>query len=92
MSVDWDDIGFVISSSYRTAVIERLAESPSTPSQISSDKDIAVAHVSRALNQLRERSMVDLLVPEDRKKGRVYRLSEKGAALWEQTEEHNLNP
>jgi hypothetical protein len=34
--------------------------------------------------------MVDLLVPEDRKKGRVYRLSEKGEAVWEQTKEHNL--
>lgn len=90
MSVDWDDIGFVISSTYRTAVLRRLSESPSTPSQIGTDQDIAVAHVSRALQQLRDRSMVDLLVPEDRKKGRVYRLSEKGEAVWEQTKEHNL--
>ena len=90
MTVEWDDIGFVISSTYRTAVLSRLAESPSTPSQIATDEDIAVAHTSRALQQLRERSMVDLLVPEDRRKGRVYRLSEKGQAVWEQTREHNL--
>lgn len=90
MTVEWDDIGFVISSTYRTAVLRRLAESPSTPSQIGADQDIAVAHVSRALQQLRDRSMVDLLVPEDRRKGRVYRLSEKGELVWEQTKEHNL--
>lgn len=90
MTVEWDDIGFVISSGYRTAVLRRLAESPSTPSQIGADLDIAVAHVSRALQQLRERSMVDLLVPEDRRKGRVYRLSEKGELVWEQAQEHNL--
>lgn len=90
MTVEWDDIGFVISSAYRTAVLRRLADSPSTPSQIGADQDIAVAHVSRALQQLRDRSMVDLLVPEDRRKGRVYRLSEKGEVVWEQTKEHNL--
>lgn len=90
MTVEWDDIGFVISSTYRTAVLRRLAKSPCTPSKIGSDQDIAVAHVSRALQQLRDRSMVDLLVPEDRKKGRVYRLTEKGEAVWEQTKEHNL--
>jgi predicted transcriptional regulator len=90
MTVEWDDIGFVISSTYRTTVLRRLAESPSTPSQIGADQDIAVAHVSRTLQQLRDRSMVDLLVPEDRRKGRVYRLSEKGELVWEQTKEHNL--
>ncbi len=90
MTVDWDDIGFVISSSYRTEVLRRLAESPSTPSQIGSDQDIAVAHVSRALQQLRDREMVDLLVPEDRKKGRVYRMTDKGESVWEQTKKHNL--
>lgn len=90
MSEDWDDIGFVISSEYRTAVLERLAESPSTPSQIASDCGVAVTHISRALKQLRNRSMVILLVPEERKKGRVYTLSDKGTEIWEQTREHNL--
>lgn len=90
MSVDWDDIGYVISSEYRTAVLERLAESPSTPSQIASDHGVAVTHVSRALNQLRERSLVVLLVPEDRKKGRVYTLSDRGSEVWQQTKKNNL--
>lgn len=90
MSEDWDDIGFVISSEYRTVVLERLAKSPSTPSQIASDCGVAVTHISRALKQLRNRSMVVLLVPEERKKGRVYTLSDKGTDIWEQTRKHNL--
>lgn len=90
MNENWDDIGFVISSEYRTAVLERLAESPSTPSQIASDCDVAVTHISRALKQLRSRSMVVLLVPEERKKGRVYTLSDKGTDIWEQTRKNNL--
>lgn len=90
MTAEWDDVGYVISSTYRTAVLRRLAEGPSTPSQIGTDEDIAVAHASRALQQLRDRSMVDLLVPEDRRKGRVYRLSEKGEEVWDQTKKHNL--
>lgn len=90
MNVDWDDIGFVISSRYRIEVLQQLAENPSTPSQIAADRGLAVAHVSRALQQLRDRSMVSLLVPEDRKKGRVYGITKKGSAVWNRTEKDNL--
>ena len=64
MSDDWDEVSFVISSRYRVTVIKRLAAGPSTPSQIASDADVGIAHVSRALQRLRERSLVDLLVSE----------------------------
>ncbi|WP_416841724.1 ArsR family transcriptional regulator [Haloferax sp. DFSO52] len=80
--VKWDDIGFVISSRYRVDVLERLDESPATPTQIASDSKQPVAHVSRALQELRERSLVELLVPEDRKKGRVYGITDDAEGLW----------
>ena len=49
-----------------------------------------VAHISRALQRLRERSLVELLVSEDRKKGRVYGLTERGSAVWETIEAENM--
>jgi DNA-binding MarR family transcriptional regulator len=82
MSEDWDLIGYVISSQYRVAVLGRLAESPATPSRIADDTDIAVTHVSRALGGFRERDLVELLVPEERKKGRVYGITDQGQEIW----------
>lgn len=82
MSADWDDVGYVISSSYRVAVLERLAESPATPSTLADHTDIPIAHVSRALQDLRSRDIVELLVPEDRKKGRVYGITDHGENVW----------
>ena len=44
-------------------------------------------HVGR---DLRERSLVELLVSEDRKKGRVYGLTERGSAVWDTIEAENM--
>lgn len=90
MDDTWDDIGYVISSRYRVEVLRYLAEGPATPSQIASDYDISITHISRAIQHLRDRSLVDLLVPEDRKKGRVYGMTEKGEELWQRIEAENL--
>ena len=90
MSDDWDEVGYVISSGYRVAVLGRLAESPATPSQIAADADLAVTHVSRALNELREHTLVQLLVPEERKKGRVYGITERGRETWETIQTQGL--
>lgn len=90
MSPDWDDVSFVISSRYRTAVLKRLAVGPATPSQIATDADVGISHVSRALQRLRERELVELLVSDDRKKGRVYGLTEYGNSVWEKIEAENM--
>lgn len=90
MSDEWDAIGFVISSQYRVAVLRRLSDGPATPSRIADDADFAIPHISRALNDLRQRALVELLVPEDRKKGRVYGITEKGNELWSQMNTQNL--
>jgi DNA-binding MarR family transcriptional regulator len=91
MSDEWDEIGFVISSTYRISVLQRLADSPAPPSTISDDTGCAVSHVSRALNDLRERGLVDLLVPESRKKGRIYGVTDHGREVWEIIEAQNLD-
>lgn len=90
MTDDWDDISFVISSRYRVVTMRRLAVGPATPSQIASDSDVGIAHVSRALQGLRDRSLVDLLVSDDRKKGRVYGLTERGTDVWETIKKENM--
>lgn len=90
MNDKWDHIGFIISSQYRVAVLSRLAEGPTTPSQIAEEEDIDIAAVSHALSSLRERGFVDLLVSEDRRKGRVYGITGTGQDLWDDIEQQGL--
>jgi len=90
MSADWDEISFVISSRYRVETLQHLSTGPATPSQIASEASVGIAHVSRALQGLRERSLVDLLVSDDRKKGRVYGMTDEGREVWETIEAENL--
>lgn len=87
---EWDDVSFVISSQYRIATLDRLAEGPATPSRIAEETDLSVAHVSRALQELKEHGLVELLVSEDRKKGRVYGVTEDGENVWETIEAQNM--
>ena len=90
MSDNWDEVSYVISSTYRVAVLQRLADSPATPSSIATDTDRPITHVSRALQGLRDHKMVDLLVSEDRPKGRVYGITDRGETVWETIEAQNL--
>ncbi|MFD1589418.1 ArsR family transcriptional regulator [Halorientalis brevis] len=82
MTDNWDDISFVISSQYRVAVLRRLADGPATPSRIANDSDLGIAHISRALQGLQDRGLVELLVSEERRKGRVYGISDRGSEVW----------
>ena len=90
MPDNWDEVSYVISSSYRVAVLQRLADSPATPSSIATDTERPITHVSRALQGLRDHGLVDLLVSEERQKGRVYGITDRGTAVWETIEAQNL--
>lgn len=90
MTSDWEAIGYVVSSTYRVEVLDRLADSPAPPSTIAEETDCAISHVSRALQDLRDRGLVDLLVPESRKKGRIYGITDEGREIWETIESQNL--
>lgn len=90
MTVDWDEVGYVISSTYRVAVLRQLADGPATPTSIATDADQPLAHISKALQDLRSRSFVELLVSEDRKKGRVYAITDHGEVVWTTIETENL--
>ena len=87
---EWDDVSYVISSRYRIATLKRLSDSPATPSRIAEDTDLSVAHVSRALQELRDHDLTELLVSENRKKGRVYGITDHGEKVWETIEAENM--
>ncbi|MFC6825607.1 winged helix-turn-helix domain-containing protein [Halopelagius fulvigenes] len=81
MSETWDAAGYIASSRYRLAVCKLLARNgPDLPSRIAEELDLAQPHVSRALSELRERDIVELLVPESQQKGRLYGLTGDGQA------------
>ena len=86
----WDEISYVISSQYRIETLKRLADGPATPSLIASDQEMDIAHISRALQELRESELVTLLVSEERKKGRVYGITEQGSSVWQMIERRNM--
>lgn len=74
------EVGYVISSKYRTKVIKSLAEDTKIPTQIAKDTDILPNHMSATLKQLKENELVECINPEVRK-GRLYRLTDKGEDL-----------
>jgi DNA-binding transcriptional ArsR family regulator len=75
---DWSVLGYVDASTYRTDVLHSLAEGPATPKRLAETVGAEITHVSRALQELRDRDLVELLVPEARRKGRVYGATDKG--------------
>ena len=87
MTSNWDDVSFVRRSKYRRDVVRTLASGSATPSDIAYAHDYAQPHVSRALNELRDRSLVELLVPEDQARGRYYGLTDDGRDAWERLAE-----
>jgi len=68
----------IVASDYRKAVCAELLESPATPTTLAEAVDIEVAHTSRALQELKEKDLVTLMVDEARNKGRIYKLTESG--------------
>lgn len=92
MSIDhWDEVSFVIRSQYRTTVLEQLASGPATPSQIAACSGFSLSHISRALQELRRRDLVELLVSEQQKTGRLYGMTERADRVWETVESESLN-
>jgi len=80
-TTNWDAVGFVVASTYRQQTMRALDSQPQTPSQIAERTDEGISHISRALSDLQERGFVTLLVPEERKKGRIYGLTDEGRQL-----------
>lgn len=77
----WEDAGFVLASKYRKKIIELLALNPKTPSDMVKESGIRFSHVSRALNELKNKGLVECLTP-NRLKGKIYGLTIKGHEVY----------
>lgn len=82
--VDMETVSCLIASEYRIATCRALSESMATPTGISDELGKEPSHVSRALSELQDRGVVELMVEEDRRKGRIYALTERGEDAFEQ--------
>ena len=74
------EISYVQISSYRTKVMKSLDNEVKIPSQIAKDSNILQNHISAVLRQLKEHELVECINPDVRK-GRLYRLTDKGNEL-----------
>lgn len=74
---------YILSSKYRSGVLEHLAGTVrATPKEIADSVDASRSHISRALSELQEKDVVELRVSEARTVGRYYGLTEKGEEAW----------
>lgn len=89
MSVDYDKMSYVVASDYRMAIFKDLADGSATPSQIAERLPYHISHVSRSLQELRDRDLVELMVSEDVRKGRLYGLTEQGEEVVQEIEDGN---
>ena len=79
------EISYVEISSYRKKVMKSLDDEVKIPSQIAKDSGILTNHISSVLRQLKEHDLVECINPEVRK-GRLYRLTDKGEKVTENLE------
>ena len=85
-----EDAAFVVRSPHRTTVLRRLTKGNAIPSQIRDDTGLEYSRITEALKPLEERGLVELLVPEDTKRGRLYALTERGEETWDYMEENGM--
>lgn len=85
-----EDTSIIIRSPHRTRVVERLAKGPAIPAQIRDDTGQEYSRISEAISALRDEELVELVVDEDTKRGRLYKLTERGRDAYEFLEENNM--
>jgi len=85
--VDYNEVSGVVASKYRTNTVVALLDGPKMPSEIADETGADIAHVSRAITELADDGVTELLVSEDTKKGRLYGLTENGEEIAEVVKE-----
>ena len=79
------EISYVNISQYRTKVMKSLDGEVLIPSQIARNSGIRTNHISKVLGELKAHELVECINPEVRK-GRLYRLTDKGEEIVENLE------
>lgn len=76
---------YVEISSYRVKVVKAIGDDVKIPTMIAKDSGIRTNHISKVLGELKDRGIVECL-NEEMRKGRLYRLTEKGIKIMEALE------
>lgn len=79
------EISYVNISKYRTKVMKTLDGEVKIPTVIAKDSGIRTNHVSKVLAELKAHELIECINPEARK-GRLYRLTNKGEDIVENLE------
>lgn len=82
----WRLYAFLTASDVRREIALSLDGGPLTPTQIADDKGLNISHVSQKLGELSERGVIECINPE-RRKGRLYTLTEEGMDAIEKLED-----
>ena len=80
--MDWDLISFITSSKIRFKVLITLNKSPITPTDLSKKLNLHNSAISRALNELSKKDLIDCLTNK-RTKSKYYKISQLGKELLE---------
>jgi len=75
--MDWNLIGFVKASSYRSQIMISLKKKNKTPKELKNELGFYISHISSTLNQLISKGLVVCLTPQ-LKKGKIFALTELG--------------
>lgn len=77
--VKWIDVSYIIASEYRKNVLNHLT-TPKTPSILSKELNLNIAHISRTLAELEEKKMIECLTPTSNK-GKLYVIGDYGKKI-----------
>jgi len=78
----WELLSYILASQYRKKILKVLLNGPTIPKEIAKKTDLRISHVSAVLKDLSRKELVECITPKARK-GRIYRVTEKGKALIE---------
>jgi predicted transcriptional regulator len=87
---DYRMLGCVLASIYRTKIVLLLSSQAATPKHISKTIGLRIGHVSNVLKGLADKGLVEC-INADAKRGRIYRLTEKGKCIYELMKKLGLN-
>ena len=82
------EISYVNISKYRTKVMKTMDGEVKIPTVFARDSGIRTNHVSKVLSELKAHELIECVNPEARK-GRLYRLTDKGEELVENLNEYS---
>jgi len=83
---DWDAVSFVLASKPRFQILLELREKKCTPSELTEKIGVSDARTSTVLKELEEQKLIKCLTP-DRRKSKIFTITEKGDEILEEVHE-----